>query len=137
MATNSNPTLKNTLETWRLLVFGAVLAFTFFIYVIRLFTLQIIQGPEWLAQAEENRISQINLPAQRGIITDRNGTILAANIPSYNVVITRSTATKSPPKTHTSPVYRSMASPKSSNMETPPHLTIRCASPATSIARLQ
>ena len=88
MATNSNPTLKNTLETWRILVFGAILAFTFFIYVIRLFTLQIIQGPEWAAQAEENRISQINLPAQRGIIYDRNGTILAANIPSYNVVIT-------------------------------------------------
>jgi penicillin-binding protein 2 len=54
---------------------------------VRLFTLQIIQGPQWTEQAEENRIKNINTPAQRGIILDRNEYILARNIPSYNVVI--------------------------------------------------
>ncbi len=53
----------------------------------RLFTLQVLESPEWVAQAEENRISAINLPTQRGIIFDRNDYILAQNIPSYNVVI--------------------------------------------------
>ena len=85
---NNNPTLKNTLETWRILIFAGVILLTFLIYAGRLFALQIIQGPDWVAQAEENRISEVNLPAQRGIISDRNGFILARNIPSYNVVVT-------------------------------------------------
>ncbi len=85
---NSNANLDNTIDTWRLAVFGAVIGLVFLIYIGRLFTLQIIQNQIWLAQAEENRISEINLPTQRGIITDRNDYILAQNIPAYNVVIT-------------------------------------------------
>lgn len=85
---NNNPTLSNTIQTWRLLVFASLVGLVFFIYVFRLFNLQILQGPEWLELAEENRISEINLPTQRGIIYDRNGYVLARNIASYNVVIT-------------------------------------------------
>ncbi len=85
---NSNANLDNTIDTWRLAVFGAVIGLVFLIYIGRLFTLQIIQNQVWLAQAEENRISEINLPTQRGVITDRNDYILAQNIPAYNVVIT-------------------------------------------------
>ena len=88
MNTNTNANLDNTIDTWRLAVFGAVIGLVFLIYIGRLFTLQIIQNQIWLAQAEENRISEINLPTQRGIITDRNDYILAQNIPAYNVVIT-------------------------------------------------
>lgn len=85
---NQNTTLNNTLSPWRILFLLIVLAGVFAWYVFRLFNLQILQGAEWSALAEENRISEINLPAQRGIIYDRNGVILARNIPSYNVVIT-------------------------------------------------
>lgn len=130
MATNSNPTLKNSLETWRILVFGAVLVFTFLIYVIRLFTLQIIQGPEWTAQAEENRISEINLPAQRGIIYDRNGYILAANIPSYNVVITPASLPDDPGEIQE--IYRTLSEltgvPINLNEVTPTNPYVPCLS---------
>jgi penicillin-binding protein 2 len=85
---NNNPTLNNTLEPWRILAFAGVIAIAFLVYIGRLFALQILEGPEWAAQAEENRISEINLPAQRGIIFDRNGSILARNIASYNVIVT-------------------------------------------------
>lgn len=85
---NGNSTLRNTIEPWRILVFAGLIVVTFLIYVGRLFALQVVQGPQWVAQAEENRIKNINTPAQRGIIFDRNGYILAQNIPSYNVVIT-------------------------------------------------
>jgi penicillin-binding protein 2 len=85
---NNNPTLSNTIQPWRLLVFACLVGLVFGIYVFRLFNLQILQGQAWLAQAEENRISEINLPTQRGIIYDRNGFILARNIASYNVTIT-------------------------------------------------
>src|SRR3990170_2417218 len=85
---NNNPTLNNNIEAWRILMFGAILGVAFLVYVGRLFNLQILQREEWVALAEENRISEITLPAQRGIIYDRNGYILARNIPAYNVVVT-------------------------------------------------
>lgn len=85
---NNNPTLNNTIESWRILVFGAILGLAFLVYVGRLFTLQVIQRQEWVALAEENRISELNLPAQRGIIYDRNDYVLARNIPAYNIIVT-------------------------------------------------
>ncbi|MBN2257372.1 MAG: penicillin-binding protein 2 [Anaerolineaceae bacterium] len=62
------------------------LLFTFF--AARLFVLQIIEGPEYLAQAVENRTSEVNVATQRGVITDRNDYVLARNVASYNIVIT-------------------------------------------------
>jgi penicillin-binding protein 2 len=85
---NDSPSLHNTVKTWRILIFIVIVAVVFVLYIVRLFSLQILQGPEWAAAAEENRIREINLPTQRGIITDRNGIILARNIPSYDVTLT-------------------------------------------------
>ena len=85
---NGNPVLKNSVEKWRILFFAAVVGVIFIVYLFRLFNLQILEGSEWNALAEENRISEINVPAQRGIILDRNDFVLARNIAAYNVVIT-------------------------------------------------
>jgi penicillin-binding protein 2 len=60
----------------------------FLFYAFRLFNLQIWDGPSYLEQATENRTTLIIEPAQRGIIYDRNGVVLARNIPSFNVTIT-------------------------------------------------
>jgi penicillin-binding protein 2 len=84
----SSSALNNLVETWRILFLGGILVIVFFIYVFRLYNLQILQYSEWLAIANENRTQEINLPASRGSIYDRKGLILARNIPSYNVVIT-------------------------------------------------
>jgi penicillin-binding protein 2 len=80
--------LNNMVETWRIVILGAILIGIFFIYVFRLYNLQVVQYSEWLAKSNENRTHDINLPASRGSIYDRLGYILARNIPSYNVVIT-------------------------------------------------
>lgn len=85
---NNSASLNNNIQVWRILVFGIVVLSVFLLYIGRLFTLQILESSEWASQAEENRISRINLPTQRGIIFDRNDYILAQNIPSFNVVIT-------------------------------------------------
>lgn len=85
---NGSPHLNNHLAGWRVYVMFGVVCLAFMAYVGRLFTLQIIEGGQWTAMAEENSLEEFNLPAIRGIIYDRNGTILAQNIPSYNVVIT-------------------------------------------------
>lgn len=84
---NSNANLSNNVQLWRIMSFGIAVVAVFLIYLGRLFFLQIVEQDEWFAQAEENRISEINLPTQRGIIFDRNDYILAKNIASYNVVI--------------------------------------------------
>ena len=84
---NSSANLNNNVQVWRILVFGIVILAVFLIYLGRLFSLQVLQSSEWVNQAEENRISKVNLPTQRGIVFDRNDYILAQNIPSYNVVI--------------------------------------------------
>jgi penicillin-binding protein 2 len=84
---NGNANLTNQVQIWRIIVFGIAIIGVFLIYLGRLFSLQILESAAWVAQAEENRISEINLPTQRGIIFDRNDYILAQNIPSYNVVI--------------------------------------------------
>lgn len=84
----SSAALKNMVGTWRIVILGLLLIVIFLIYVFRLYNLQVLQYSIWLAQANENRTHEINLPATRGAIYDRKGYILARNIPSYNVVIT-------------------------------------------------
>ena len=54
----------------------------------QLIRLQVIEYEDLTALAIENRQAQISSPAPRGVIYDRNGIILAHNIPSYDVIIT-------------------------------------------------
>ncbi len=79
---------ENRFEKWRIISFYVVIALVLVYYVIRLFTLQVIQGGEYTQKALNNSTSRITLPSTRGIIYDRNGYILAKNVASYNVVIT-------------------------------------------------
>ena len=88
MNDSTSTSLNNTLQPWRILVFAGLLLLVFLIYIVRLFTLQILQGAQWTAQADTNRTRIINLPAARGVIYDRNDVVLARNLASYNVVIT-------------------------------------------------
>jgi len=66
----------------------AVMAGIGMAFVFRLFTLQILEGTTYLEAARENRITNVRLPAARGVIYDRNGSLLVRNLPSYNVLVT-------------------------------------------------
>lgn len=79
---------RTKVDKWRLIIFFIIFAIVAIFYVYKLFSLQIIQGQAYLEQANENRIKNISIATQRGIIFDRNGFVLARNIASYNVVIT-------------------------------------------------
>jgi len=85
---NESPALNNQVQPWRIWTFALILLLVLGWYVVRLFTLQIIQGPIWAAQSADNRTRLDNLAATRGVMYDRNGVVLARNIASYNVVIT-------------------------------------------------
>ncbi len=85
---NESTALQNHVKPRRIWVIALLLLLILGVYIVRLFSLQILQGPAWRAQAADNRTRTINDPALRGVIYDRNGVVLARNIASYNVVIT-------------------------------------------------
>lgn len=91
---------NETLPRWRMLVTYAVMILISGLYITRLFTLQIIEGESYLLSADENRFSEVNVPAPRGVIYDRNGSILVRNIPAYNVYITPALLPDSPAETN-------------------------------------
>ncbi|MBU1349079.1 penicillin-binding protein 2 [Patescibacteria group bacterium] len=57
-----------------------------FLLLVRTFWMQVVEGESYQALAERNRLRVEVLPARRGIIRDRNGLILAENIPSFDVL---------------------------------------------------
>ncbi len=85
---NESNKQSNSLNHLRIFLFYGVMVAVFGFFTLRLFSLQVVQGQAFLAQADENRTTHINLQTQRGIIYDRNGYVLARNIASYNVTIT-------------------------------------------------
>ncbi|MBN1145722.1 MAG: penicillin-binding protein 2 [Anaerolineales bacterium] len=87
-STSGRATISNQVAPWRIWAFVLVLALVFVAFTLRLFLLQIIQTDAWAAKANENSTQELNLPSLRGIIYDRNGTVLARNIAAYHVVIT-------------------------------------------------
>lgn len=62
-----------------LVIFGLVL--------LRLFTMQVIEGGRYRELSEENRIRVEILAAPRGEVRDRNGFLMADNIPSFTVTL--------------------------------------------------
>ncbi len=57
------------------------------VLLLRLWFLQIIKGPSYRVQSENNRIHLQSIPPFRGLIFDRNGELLVDNRPSYDVYI--------------------------------------------------
>ncbi len=69
----------------RVLPAGYIIIAFFFILVIRLWQLQILQGSEYRKLSEGNRLRVVKVAAPRGIIFDRNGIPLVKNAPYYSV----------------------------------------------------
>jgi len=62
----------------------------FGLLVARYLTLQIVRHDNYAARADENRISLVPIAPNRGIVTDRNGVVLARNYSAYTLEITPS-----------------------------------------------
>ena len=63
-----------------------LIAVVFFsILVMRLWFLQIVNGPNYRTKSENNRIHLQDIPSFRGMIFDRNGELLVDNRPSFNL----------------------------------------------------
>jgi penicillin-binding protein 2 len=71
----------------RVLVAAVVVLGTFGLLGARFVWLQLVQHEYYHTRAEENRIAIVPLPPQRGLIFDRNGTLLARNYSAYTLEI--------------------------------------------------
>jgi penicillin-binding protein 2 len=85
---SSETVSKYRVSRWRVLLVYGLISATLGLIIYRLIGYQVLGQQSWLDQAIENYTTEISDPASRGIIYDRNGTILARNVASYNVVIT-------------------------------------------------
>ncbi len=81
---------KSTIIDRRILWTFGLVTLLAVILIGRLVDLQIIQHEKFSTRAHENRIDFAPLPPVRGLIYDRNGEILAENIPIYSLEITSS-----------------------------------------------
>lgn len=57
------------------------------VLILSFFRTQILGHGKYQLQSETNRLRPIPLPAPRGVIFDRNGRVLAENVPGYTVSI--------------------------------------------------
>lgn len=71
----------------RTLLLGGFITLLFVVLLIRMFTLQIVQGSTWHDKGVKSWAKASNIAAERGTISDRNGDPLAINAPAYTVVI--------------------------------------------------
>ena len=68
-------------------IFSILVAAIFGLVLLKLFFLQVIEGPKYRELSEENRIRVEVLTAPRGEIRDRKGRLLTDNVPSFTVTI--------------------------------------------------
>lgn len=66
---------------------SALVGIAFAFVLLRLFTLQVIQGSRYRELSEENRIRVDILTAPRGEIRDREGRLIADSVPSFTVTL--------------------------------------------------
>lgn len=89
----SRLTLKDHLHESRLVMQRAILLLVIggLLYVIlfaRLLYLQVVEHEHYTTLSEDNRVKLQPIPPNRGLIYDRNGILLAENLPSYRLEIT-------------------------------------------------
>ncbi len=71
----------------RIGIAGAAVLIAFGLLAARFLYLQVIQHDVYQAKAEENRISIVPVPPNRGLMIDRNGVVLARNYSGYTLEI--------------------------------------------------
>jgi len=71
----------------RFVAMGLAIIVVFTTLTVRLWDLQVVNGAHYRSLAEQNRVLRIPVAAERGNIVDRNGYVLARNIPGFAVTV--------------------------------------------------
>ena len=71
----------------RVVTFAVLVAVLFALLAGRLWQLQVLTGQDYTETAQQTHTREIKIPAQRGVIYDRDGKVLANNVPGLNVTV--------------------------------------------------
>ncbi|MBW1676610.1 MAG: penicillin-binding protein 2 [Deltaproteobacteria bacterium] len=76
-------------DWYRQRVSGALICVlaAFLIILVRLYYLQVVEGPEFRRQSQNNCVRLQGIPPPRGLIFDRDGVLLVENRPCFNISI--------------------------------------------------
>src|SRR5438876_6678495 len=69
----------------RVIAFTIILVLSIALLFVQLYRIQIVQGKQFLAEADNNRFRLEGIPPPRGVIYDRNRVVIARNQPSYTI----------------------------------------------------
>lgn len=84
-----NPTQDQRLFRRRALLAALLVLALLAVLLGRFFTLQVLQHDQYRTRSERNRVHVLPIPPTRGLVFDRQGRLLAENIPSHSLTLTR------------------------------------------------
>jgi penicillin-binding protein 2 len=83
--------MRSTSRDWvrpnRFIAMGIAIVLVFTGLTVRLWDLQVVSGGHYRDLAEQNRVLRLPVEAERGTIVDRNGKVLARNLPGFAVTV--------------------------------------------------
>jgi penicillin-binding protein 2 len=91
-----SPEEEDSRPNLRLRIVGIVVLLLFGVLVLRLWTLQVVEGKTYAAAVTRNQVRVVSVPAPRGAIVDRNGTLLVSNTPQEEILLSRAEALQNP-----------------------------------------
>ncbi|MDQ3437364.1 MAG: penicillin-binding protein 2 [Actinomycetota bacterium] len=80
------PMTKGNMQV-RVVTLAVLIAAVFVVLGARLWYLQVLTGQDYTLAARATQHTNIKIPAQRGVVYDRDGKILANNVPGLNVTV--------------------------------------------------
>jgi penicillin-binding protein 2 len=83
----AEPTITRARMQVRVVGLAVLVAVFFVVLAFRLWYLQVLTEEENTAIAQNTQTRSVKIPAQRGVVYDRDGTVMANNVPGLNVTI--------------------------------------------------
>ena len=91
-----SPEEEESRPNLRLYIVGLIVLVLFGVLGLRLWTLQVVEGKTYAAAVTRNEVRVVSIPAPRGEIVDRDGTVLVTNIPQEEILLSQSEAAQNP-----------------------------------------
>lgn len=91
-----SPEEEESRPNLRLRIIAVVVVVLFGVLVLRLWTLQVVEGKSYAAAVTRNQVRVVSVPAPRGEIVDRNGTVLVSNDAQEELLLSRAEAAQNP-----------------------------------------
>jgi penicillin-binding protein 2 len=91
-----SPEEEESRPSLRLRIVGVAVLLLFGVLVLRLWTLQVVEGKTYAAAVTRNQVRVVSIPAPRGEIVDRNSTVLVSNTPQQEILLSRAEAAQNP-----------------------------------------